>query len=245
MRLLLTAALAALVCAAPARAAPFVFEFTGSLRDGDQLTAAGSDVNLIGNGTSFRLVASFDTSSPNLVGFFPFPGFVAYAPTSAEISLGGTTYAVAGYSPSTPEGIAVALFDPRQPFNPGLYAAGIIANPAADGAGIVGDFSGASPQILADALAGAAFTGFNGTGYNQGPGCSPGATTPCVPTPLPLSANGLAYALQLGPSSDVVGGPLATASLTPVPEPGSLAMLAAGVMLAYAGRPPCRTRRIG
>lgn len=238
MRGISTAAVALFALAAPASAAPFVFEFSGSLRAGDQLTAAGSGSNLIGSDRSFRLTASFDTSSPNLVGFFPFPGFVAYAPTSATIRIGSTTYGIATYDAATPEGIAIALFDPRQPFFPGLYGAGFIADPAADGAGIVGDFSSASPQFLVDSLVNTTFTGFNGTGYNQGPGCAAVDPAPCVPTPLSLSANGQAYSLLLGPSEEIVGGPLATASLTAVsvPEPSSWAMLTLGLAACTAMR---------
>lgn len=240
MRKSLIGVLAYATLSASAAAAPFVFELTGSLRETDRLTATGSDTNLIGADRSYRFVASFDTSSPNLVGFFPFPGFVAYAPTSASISIGGTTYGLTSYSPATPQGVAVALFDPRQPFFPGLYGAGFFADPVADGAGIVGDFTGTSTGLLVDQLASTTFTGYQGSGYNQGPGCSPVDPAPCVPTPLSLSAGGQSYALLFGPSGDVVGGPLATASLSKVPTPASWALLAVGA--AFAAGVPRRRR---
>jgi hypothetical protein len=99
-----------------------------------------------------RKNAVFDTSSPNLVASKPWPGFVAYEPTSLTLTVGGNTYQVQPYnavqsSTGGPNGLAVAIFDYTTPFGnpagetPGTtpygnhVSVGLIQDPFHDGAG--------------------------------------------------------------------------------------------------------------
>lgn len=235
MRASIIAIVAAGCLATPASAATFLFKMTGSFRASDSLSQAGSSANLLPASPAFQFKAKFDDSSPNLVGFFPFPGFAAFAPTSATLRVGGTTYDVQSYSAGTPNGIAVSLFDPRQPFFSGFYGAGFIANPAVDGAGIVLDFSGANPGLLVDAIAPTTFTGFRGVGYNNGPGCAPVVTPQCAPTPIALTSGGQNYLLSFAASESIDGLPGFSASIEAVPEPATWAMMMAGFAAVGAG----------
>jgi hypothetical protein len=140
-------------------------------------------------------------------------------------------------------GVTVAIFD-QNSFTPGRYAIGILQQPPQDGAGIIGDFTGASSGFTASALTSTVFTGYAGVGYGsgvclQGTGgnCQVNAVTPFV---LHNSANQI-FALTLGnydeaypegpdAGSGSIPGPLNQAQLIATPEPGTLG--AVGITLA-------------
>jgi hypothetical protein len=144
-------------------------------------------------------------------------------------------------------GVTVAIFD-QNSFTPGRYAVGILQQPPQDGAGIIGDFSGASPAFTVSTLTSTTtFTGYNGVGYGSGvclqgtPGnCQLNAITPFV---LHNSAN-QTFALTLGNYEEAytggadagtpgrIPGPLNSAQLLATPEPGTLG--AVGLALAAA-----------
>ena len=94
-------------------------------------------------------------------------------------------------------GLTVAIFDTTQVFGPGHYAAGFIAQPLPDGAGIVGDFQTANPpyrcrtscrQPTGVILAWASEPAFVRAAAGSGVGCAT--------TPIPLD-DGL-FQLTLG-----------------------------------------------
>jgi len=135
----------------------------------------------------------------------------------------------------------VALFD-QNTFTPGRYGVGILQQPPQDGAGIIGDFAGATPDFTGAVSTATVFTGYYGVGYGSGV-CLQGAGANCTEhavTPLVLhDTSNNAFNLTLGnydedypvlhaPSNIV--GPLNSAELVAVPEPGTLAL--AGISLA-------------
>jgi hypothetical protein len=199
----------------------------------------------------FTMTGIFDTSTGSLLPppstGFPSTGFVAYAPKSVTLSVGGTTYSVATYGDSVTNGLSVAIFDTTQVFGTGHYAAGFIQNPLPDGAGIVGDFLTANPAYSVSNLVPTTYGSYFGVGF--GPGiCTggPGSGVGCTTTPIPL--DGGAFQLTLGgtggydlenPSNGVPLNPdgsppnyandnFFSASLTAVPEPSTWALLLAG-----------------
>ena len=220
-----------------AAAEPFRLVYTGTLYAGKDALAPVGGANLVTADTGFTLDALFDTSSPNLSGL-PLPGYVAYAPSAATITIGGVSYGLSAYSPSNPDGIAVTLFDRSNVFAPGLYGVGFFANAPKDGAGVVGDFTSASPDFSVTALKSTVFSGFNGAGYSPTTGC--GETH--------LACSGTEYLALTGPGAssynlsfsgrDEIGG-MSTAILTAVPEPASWALMMGGLALVVA---PLRRR---
>jgi hypothetical protein len=77
----------------------------------------------------FTLTGIFDSSGPNLIASLPpfvSTGWVDYAPLSVTLTVGGTTYSVATYDGSMPNGgpgFSVAIFDTTQIFGTGHYGA--------------------------------------------------------------------------------------------------------------------------
>jgi hypothetical protein len=250
--------------AAPAFATKFeltlsgVFNGTGAdptTNPTETLTPTGGGANLLTTANeAFTLTGIFDSSSPNLIGGLPPPvgsGWVDFAPLSVTLTVGGATYNVATFDgsmgPSGGPGLTVAIFDTTTVFGPGHYAAGFIQNPLADGAGVVGDFSAATPGYTAPTVVATTYSEYFGAGF--GPGvCTggPGTGVGCSTTPIPL--NGGAFELTLGgisgydlenPSNGVPIDPdkprpnyandnFFSASLTAVPEPSTWALLLAG-----------------
>ncbi|MDQ6925030.1 MAG: PEP-CTERM sorting domain-containing protein [Candidatus Eremiobacteraeota bacterium] len=185
----------------------------------------------------FTIEAFFHTASPNLAAPVGIPGFVAYAPTSVTLTLGGRTYAVQPYDAALGLGASVAVFDGTTPFGPpSHYGVGLIQDPVADGAGIVADYVGATPAFTlgASGVVPTTFTGYFGVGVQSGV-CTMGTGGECQANavmPIPLTWSGQSFALVLGTYDDnaTPGGPTYTARLTAVPEPGTLALLAAGLV---------------
>lgn len=230
-----------LLAASPVSAAVFELRYSGWLSAGEMLVGpAGTD--LIDADTRFDFVARFDTASPNLVAAIPVPGFVAYAPSSATITIQGDNYRVVGAAEDPEYGVGIALFDRSNVFFPGVYGIGFIANPLEDGAGIIGDFTAASPDFSVTNVISTSFSGFDGAGYLAGIGCAPPDPRPCVPRPIALIGSGGA-AFSLGfENGDRPGGLAHSASLTAIPEPGTWALLvsgfaAAGIRLRRKGQP--------
>jgi len=228
-----------------ARASVFLMTLDGYLSTADAITPGPA---LTGD-TPFIVQATFDDASPNLVAPTHLPGFVAYTPLQVTLSVLGQTYTVAPYDPATHTGVSVAIFDATSPFVPGHLGLGLIQDPLADGAGIVGDWLTASPPYSVSALTPTTLSAqaFFGVGFGSGP-CISGCRTPAeqdAVTPIPLSLGGTPYALTLA-SYDLtyapyIDDPLAqgdptdlvfSATLTAVPEPGTLSLASAGVALA-------------
>jgi hypothetical protein len=262
-------------CALPAHATEFeltlsgVFNGTGAdptTSPTETLTPTGGDANLLTAANEpFTMTGIFDTSTGTLLPppstGFPSTGFVAYAPSSVTLTVGGTTYSVATFGESVTTGVSVAIFDKTQVFGPGHYAAGFIQNPLPDGAGIVGDFLTASPDYSVSNLVPTTYGSYFGVGFGSGI-CAggPGSGVDCATTPIPL--NGDLFQLTLGtydlenPSNGVPILPVPTppnfqndnffsASLTAVPEPSTWAMMLAGFAgLAIAGFHRARRNRL-
>lgn len=247
---LLAGALAFTLTPNHAQAASFELIYNGSFNNQDALNLSSqSTPTFFAGATAYTIRASFDTSSPNLapaVPNSPFVGFRAYAASVATIEIGGITYAMDSFTTNPTAGVTVAIFD-QNSFTPGRYAVGILQQPPQDGAGIIADFSGASPNFTVNTLTSTTtFTGYNGVGVGsgvclQGTGgdCQLNAITPFV---LHNSAN-QTFSLTLGNYEEIypggadvgnpgIPGPLNQAQLVATPEPGTLG--AVGVALAFA-----------
>jgi hypothetical protein len=245
------AAAMALLTSATAFADQFELVYTGSLNSQDSLAPASGSGGAFTTETPFTINALFDTSSPNLAPPSPplpppFAGFRAYNPSVATITIGGTTYTIDTIGQNPTAGITVAIFD-QNSFTPGRYGIGILQDPPADGAGIVGDFTGASPGFTVDNLVSTVFTGFQGVGVGSGvclqgiPGnCQLNAVTPLVLHDglgqgfnLTLGNYAADYPTQHEPNN--ILGPLNTAELIATPEPATfgvaaLALVALGLV---------------
>lgn len=245
-------ALGAAVCAPAAHAGVGVLSLRGVFNGSPVITdtITGPNAPILGANEPFTLTALFDTS--NVV--FSLPGFTAYEPTSILLTVGGKSFSVETNSQSPTSGLTVAIFDSTGMFGPPFHvAAGFIANPAADGAGIVGDWTASSPSFTLPSLVSADYTTANyfGVGFGSGP-CPmppPGPGGACVPagdvnTTVPIPLDGGLYALTLGeyslnsPSSGIPvdqNPNLFSAQLT-VPEPSTWAMMILGFAgLGFAG----------
>jgi hypothetical protein len=235
------------------QAATFELIYNGSFNNQDALNLASqsSPTYFTGN-TPFTINAWFDTSSPNLAPPLPAPtpfaGFRAYSPSLATITIGNQTYTMDTFTTNPTAGVTVAIFD-QNSFTPGRYAVGILQQPPQDGAGIIGDFSGASPDFTVDTLtATTTFTGYNGVGYGSGV-CLQGTGGNCqlnAVTPFVLhSSTNQTWALTLGnyeeayPGGSDVGlggripGPLNQAQLVATPEPATLGVVGAALAVVF------------
>ena len=232
------AAIAA-VAASGANAANFELDYTGNFATTEALNLATASMpTYFAAPTPFSVRAIF-SDAVNLAPPFggPFDGFRAYAPSSLSMTIGGKSFTI---DPSN--GVTVAIFD-QFSFDPGHYAVGLLVDPFNDGAGIVGDFVGATPNFTAAALTPTLFTDFYGVGHEPGL-CVPGSILPpplCDHqiTPWLLYDNShSAYLLTLGsfevdypvahsPGAGTTG--LETAQLLAVPEPASLGLALAGL----------------
>jgi hypothetical protein len=234
------------VFASAAQASLFQFVFDGFLdsRSGIGLASAPGPTPFSGP-TAFRFTAIFDNASRNLVAPLPFPGFVAYAPSRAEMTIGNATYQVESFSAATPLGVGVSIFDPRQPFFTGKYAAGFISDPLGDRAGMVADYSGATPGFLVPTLTSTTFTGYNGVGVTSGkcltncPPAPPAGPPTYEVTPIHMTMGGNDYRLYLGNYLDEAtsdGRFTFRAQILAIPEPGTLALLALGAIAVVVSR---------
>ena len=226
-RLAWTACLAAAAAlfAPAASAKPFVFTYTGTFSKLDALNAQGSALDAFAGTTPFLITATFDDSSANLAAPIGVPGFVAYSPLSATLTVGRDTYTLETASQSPTQGITVALFDNTTPFSPGRYAAGLLQNPLADGAGFISDFSSTSSPFDATHLTPTTFGGYNGVGYGSGPS---GAVVPILMT----GAGGQTYLLTLGNYDEQAAtGTQNTAVLKAAPVPEASSVVSFGLLL--------------
>lgn len=213
-----------LIIAPVANAATFKFVYNGSFNSNDALNLLFSPTDYFSGSTPFTATALFDDTSPNLAAPVGTPGFVAYSPISATLTVGGSTYNVATYNQDPAHGVTVAVFDDTTAFGLKHYAIGFLQNPIADGAGFIGDWLSASPPFRAAQLVTTTFTKYVGVGYGSGPDIGAGPTV----VPIPLSdATGKSYLLTLGNyDQEFTNGLLNTAQLEAVPEPdNSIAML--------------------
>jgi len=239
-RHLLAGALVAV--AAGAQAEPYRLTYTGTFNTTESLNlASASSRTFFSASTPFTMTALFDDSTPNLLPpAFPFLGFHAYVPSLATIQIAGTTYNIETAATNPTAGVTVSIFDRTQIFNPGRYGIGLIANVLSDGAGIVGDFAGASPEFSVNALTPVTFTDYFGVGHGSGP-CTSGMPPACphLDTPWVLrDASNVAWNLTLGnyeedyPVAHTPGatvGPLNTAVIAAVPEPATVGLMLAGL----------------
>jgi len=234
-----------------AKASPLELIYSGVFNSQDALNLSSqSTPTFFSSDTPFTIHAWFDTSSPNLAPASPpapppFAGFRVYSPSLATIDVNGQTYSVENFNTNTTAGVTVAIFD-QNSFNPGRYGIGILQQPPQDGAGIIADFSGASPNFTANSLVPTMYTGYNGVGYGsgvclQGTGgnCQQNAVTPFV---LHDSMN-QTWALTLGNYEEVypggvdagtgTPGPLNQAQLVATPEPGTLPIAAVALTFLF------------
>jgi len=230
-----------------AQASTFELIYNGVFNTQDALNLASqSNPTHFTGSTPFTIHAWFDTSSPNLAPPSPpapppFAGFRAYSPSVATIDIGNQSYSIENFNTNATAGLTVAIFD-NNSFTPGRYAIGILQQPPLDGAGIIGDFSGASPDFTAGALTGTTFTGYNGVGYGSGV-CSGGPGVDCAVTPFVLHDGNQTWALTLGNYEEVYPGgsdpvegnpgPLNEAELLATPEPGTLAIAVGGLAVLF------------
>ncbi len=234
------------------QAAPFELTYSGSFNTQNALNLLSQSSPTYFSGfTPFTIHAFFDTSSPDLApssppGPPPFAGFRAYAPSSVTIDIGNQTYSMDTIATNPTAGVTVAIFD-QNSFTPGRYAIGILQEPPQDGAGIIGDFMGASPDFTANALTSTVFTGYAGVGYGSGV-CLQGSGANCslhAITPFVLhDSNNQTWTLTLGnynedysenhdPTSPNSVGPLNQAQLVATPEPGTLGAVGAALAIAF------------
>jgi hypothetical protein len=244
----LATSLAVGFAAADADAAIWQLELTGYFQAGDALNEQGAALDTFGGLTAFSFTAIFDdmgtqyrAGPPNA----PLPGYVAYAFSSATLTIDGVTYDVASFADDPDQGVAVALFDPSNVFNPGFYAAGFFGNPLGVGPGVIARFDDASPDFTADALAASTLTDYLGYGavsgptVDGGPGnrCQEGQPELCLTVPILLTGpDGRLYDLTLLTGGyDATGAYAFTASLSEVPIPAGFALFATG-LAGIAGR---------
>lgn len=241
--------------AGQAQAAPFELVYTGSFSTVEGLNPATAALTPFQTLTPFTIHATFDSASPNLAPRFggPFNGFRAYAPSLATIDIAGTRYQIDSATTNPLAGVTVAIFD-QNSFTPGRYGIGLIADPFNDGAGIVGDFSSASPDYTVSALTPTVYTNYFGVGHGSGV-CLTGSPPACphAVTPWVLhDPSGAAWNLTLGnfeedyPVAHTPGamiGPLNTAVIVAVPEPSTWVLMLGGLLAVAAGRRDADAKR--
>lgn len=236
--ILLTAAIAG--AAGMAEAATWRFDFAGVLGSADSFVSAGQRAALP-DATPFQLSAIFDDTL-DLTAPSGLPGWAAYAPTTATMTLLGETYDVLSNALDPDDGIVVMLFDPTNVFNSDFWAAGIHGAPLIADTGIIARFKSTTPALgLDDGLEGTVYGDYVGAGYVSGPPDTAGAGNRCWPIiatatckvqPLILfDAAGDRFELAIGSRAldGLSGGVGFSASLTPVPLPGALPLLAAAM----------------
>ena len=230
LRVSLLAAAFATILIPPASAKTYQFTYTGSFSTANALNPVSAPAISFTSTTPFLITALFDDRSQNLAAPIGVPGFVSYSPLSATLTVSGQVYDFTTYAQNPIQGITIAVFDTATPFEPGHYAIGILQNPLADGAGIIGDFLSVSSPYTADSLHATVFTGYTGVGYGSGPPTDPTRTNHAVVPILLTGTGGNVYDLTLGNYDEEFadGGVQNTARLAnaPVPEASSVVSLA-------------------
>lgn len=163
---------------APAHAGVGVLTLSGVFNESPVITdtITGRNAPTLTGDEPFTLTALFDTFDV----VFSLPGFNAYAPTATTLTVGGQSFSVETYGQSLTSGLTVAIVDNTGMFGPpGHVGAGFIANPSADGAGIVGDWTVSSPSFTLPNLVSAQYTTGNYFGVGSGSGPCP------MPSPGP------------------------------------------------------------
>lgn len=221
--------------AAPVQAQSYALLMQGVL-DGRSSLGTGGVNTPFAAGSAFTLEAFFSTTSPNLVAPIGIPGFVAYTPSELRLTIGGRTYSMQGFDAAHPTGVSVAIFDRTTPFGvPNRYGVGIIQNPLADGAGFIADYMDATVPFMigSTGLVPTTFTGYSGVGVSSGV-CTVGTPASCqahAVTPIPMTWNGQSFQLTFGNyEDDAPPTPVFSATLVATPEPGTLPLLAIGVV---------------
>ena len=227
-----------------ANAAPFRLTYNGVFGTTDSISPEGGTVTSFASPTPFTFTATFDNTSTNYVGFLPpflQPGWVSYSPTSATLSVGGETYSVDSFASNPSSGVAVAIFDRTTIFEPGFYGIGFIQDPVADGSGIVGDFAIANPAFTVANLTSTTYAGYRGAGFSAGIHNPPGSGPLIEARPITLRQGGNVFLLRLSDRTEEFsdGAPLHSASLTAIPEPGTLLLAS----VALVGLVALRFRR--
>lgn len=184
-------------------------------------TITGTGAPTLTANEPFTMTAVFLDSNV-VTTLFPGSGTAFYAPQWVTLSIPGNTYNVETYSQDSTSGLTVALFDKSNAFggDPGQLdnhvAAGFVANPLADGAGIVGDWFNSTPNFLLPTLVNTQWTTTNyfGAGFASGP---------CPTAGYYANSSGIC-ALN---GSDA--GPLEANSVVPIPLNGGLLDLTLGL----------------
>ena len=236
-RRLMAAACAA--AALSAHATPFELTHSGWFSTAEALNLQSDSSRTYFNAaTPSILQARFDDTSPNLEPPSPptpppFAGFRAYAPTSITLYVRFAGRFTANGTDN--QGLSVAIFD-RSSFMPGRYGVGFIIDSEVDGAGIVGDFKGASPDFTAPELTVTTFADFAGVGHCSG-ACSSGFPPSCphLVTPIVLRVAGNAsWKLPLATfEADLPAERMNMAAIAAVPEPSTYGLMLAAHALAF------------
>jgi hypothetical protein len=239
MKPLATAAATALLTFSAAEAKILKLDLTGALQPGDALNLNGAVLDPFGALEAFSFRAVFDTDGtvyragpPGA----PLPGYAAYDFIEAQLTVGGVTYEVASFADDPVHGVAVALFDPTNVFNPGFYGVGFFGNPLSVGAGLTARFDGANTSFSATAPGEAMFEDYLGYGALSGPTIEPGpgivcqtvSASLCSSVPIFLTGpDGQLYDLTLLSAGYDANGSFAySASISEVPLPGGLVLFA-------------------
>ena len=230
LRVSLLAAAFAAVSIPAASAKKLELTYTGTFSTADALNLQSSAAAGFTSTTPFLITALFDDSSQNLVAPVGMPGFVAYSPISATLTVSGQVYSFMTYAQNPAQGISIAVFDASTPFGPpGHYAVGVLQNPLADGAGIIGDFASVSSPFTANSLHSTVFTGYTGVGTGSGPDLHDGHGPTTVPILL-SGTGGNVYNLTLGNyDEEFADGSVQNTAVIhalPVPETSSVVSLA-------------------
>ena len=234
----LAAAGLALALTAPAASAkPFELVYTGTFSSADALNPQGAALDPFTSATPFLVTAFFDDSSPNLAAPVGVPGFVAYSPISATLTMGRDTFNFTTAAQDAVSGVTVAIFDNTTPFGidptgKNHYAVGLLQNPLQDGAGFIGDFLSASPDFSAASLVPTTFTEYQGVGYGSGPTPPNSSVADVVPIPL-TDSSGTPFLLTLGNYDEqAAGGVQNTAQILGAPVPEASTTVSFGLLLA-------------
>jgi hypothetical protein len=236
----------------PADAAVFRLEIEGFFQPGDALNQQGEALDTFGELTAFNFTAVFDDQGtvyragpPGS----PLPGYAAYDFRQAQLEVDGVTYEVASFGDNPVNGVAVALFDPTNVFNPGFNGVGFFGNPESVGPGLIARFGSSSPAFSAVDPSATEFSDYLGYGALSGPTIDPGpgfvcqtvSASLCATVPIFLTGpGGELYDLTLLSNGyDGDGSPVFAASLAEVPVPGALVLFGT----ALAGIGAARTRR--
>jgi len=227
------AALALALSAPAASAQTMELLYTGTFGSPDALNLAGTPTAGFTGTTPFLVTALFDAGSPNLAALVNNPGFVAYSPISATLTIGTSTYQFVPTSLDPVHGVSVAIFDSTSGFGPPNHvAAGLLQNPLADGAGFIGDWVSTSTTFSASQLTPTVFTGYTGVGYQAGPNPNNVTSPPAVPIPL-TDASGKSYLLTLGTyDEEALNNVQNTAQLIAAPVPETSSAVSRGLLLA-------------